>query len=334
MKTVAYKFGIFISFFLFSSLSFGADLAKKGPQIRIAVAQFGATDRFVAEYGGWNIGGGLAAQLVTSLIESGRVVVVERAVLSKVLMEQELSQNRLSSALTQVSSGQLLGVDYLIVGEVTEFEERQMGAGGSFGIMKGIGPKVSSDVSAAHVGLDMRIIDTRTGQIISSYRAEGKAWGKAFGAKMGNALFEFGGEVFQKTPLGKATRRAITSAMDYVLSVVEKQIKDFTWLGRVIDVSGEYVYIDAGKLANVRVGDQLRLFNVEKVLTHPETNEILGLIENESGMAVATQVELKYTKARFQGGYRPSIGSLVRFGEKAKDEKPITISSSSYQVLE
>src|SRR3989338_4713176 len=106
-----------------------AGRSMQGAKARVAVSQFGTTDRFASVYGGWNIGGGLAAQLVTALIDTRRVVVVERAILSKVLIEQELGQNRLSSSFTQTPSAQLLGVDYLIVGEVTEFEEQQMGGG-------------------------------------------------------------------------------------------------------------------------------------------------------------------------------------------------------------
>ncbi|MDO8462385.1 MAG: CsgG/HfaB family protein [Deltaproteobacteria bacterium] len=282
----------------------------------MAVSQFGATDRFASVYGGWNIGGGLAAQLVTSLIESNRAVVVERAILSKVLIEQELGQSRMSSPFTQTPAGQLLGVDYLIVGEVTEFEERQMGGGGGLSIMKGFGPKISGDATAAYVGIDLRVIDTRTGEILHSHRASGRAWEKAFGTKIDYKFIEFGGDVFQKTPLGKATRRAIDDALQFILEVVEKRTHEFSWLARVIEVEGEDVYFDAGVQANIRPGDRFTISSVQKVLTDPETNEILGLVEKKIGEANASQVELKYTRARFLGNILPKVGDLVRFQSK------------------
>lgn len=309
---------------------------KSGPKIRVAVAQFGTTDRFASVYGGWNIGGGLAAELVTSLIESGRVVVVERAVLSKVLIEQEMGQSNLSSQLTQTPSGQLLGVDYLIVGEVTEFDERQMGAGGQGAIMKGIGPKISGDVEAAHVAVDLRIVDTRTGEIVESHRAEGKVWEKSVGGKINYGVIDFGGDMFHKTPLGKATRQVIGDALDFVLNAIEKRTKDFTWLARVIEVDGANVYFDAGARIKIAPHDKFTITSVEKVLTDPETNEILGLVEHPVGVAEAVAVENKYTKAvMINGGARPQIGDLVRFASPSL-QKDITLlpSEAGYHIME
>lgn len=312
-----------------------ASLPKQGPKSRVAVSQFGTTDRFASVYGGWNIGGGLAAQLVTALIDTGRVVVVERAILSKVLIEQELGQNRLSSPFTQTPAGQLLGVDYLIVGEVTEFEERQMGGGGAVSVMKSFGPKVSGDATAAHVGIDLRVIDTRTGEILHSHRAQGRAWEKAFSTKIDYKFIEFGGDVFHKTPLGIATRRAINDALQFILEVIDRRTSEFSWLARVIEVEGNNVYFDAGRNADVRNGDRFRISVVRKVLTDPETNEILGLVEEEVGIAEAMAVDLKFTRARLTAPARPQIGDIVRLvgrGERAEDESHTSL--SGYEVLE
>lgn len=294
------------------SSSLAATLPKQGPKARVAVAQFGTTDRFASVYGGWNIGGGLAAQLVTSLIGTGRVVVVERAILSKVLMEQELGQARLASPFTQTPSGQLLGVDYLIVGEVTEFEERQMGGGAALAVMKGFGPKISGDAVAAHVGIDLRVIDTRTGEILYSHRAQGRAWEKALSTKIDYKFIDFGGDLFHKTPLGKATRRTIEDALQFLLEVIEKRTSEFSWLARVIEVEGGSLYIDVGHQANIEPSDRFRITSVQKVLTDPETNEILGLVEREVGLAEAVEVDLKYTRAKMLGNLQPHVGDLVR----------------------
>ncbi|MBI4374297.1 MAG: hypothetical protein HY542_05410, partial [Deltaproteobacteria bacterium] len=257
-----------ILFFLIIVLpAYAMAFQNQGPKARVAVSQFGTTDRFASVYGGWNIGGGLSAQLVTLLIESGRAVVVERAILSKVLIEQELGQANLSSPFTQTPAGQLLGVDYLIVGEVTEFEERQAGIGGGVSIAKTFGPKITSDFVAAHVGLDLRVIDTRTGEILHSHRATGRAWERASSLRIDYKFIEFGGDLFYKTPLGKATRNAISDALQFILEVVEKRTEEFSWMARVIEVDQEMLYIDAGKKTDIRTGDRLKISSVQKVLT-------------------------------------------------------------------
>ena len=333
MRTIASvsKFLLTILLCLGMTSAHASSLPQMGPKSRVAVSQFGATDKFAAFYGGWNIGGGLAAQLVTALIDTGRVVVVERAILSKVLIEQELGQSRLSSSFTQTPAGQLLGVDYLIVGEVTEFEERQMGGGGNLSVMKGFGPKVSGEAVAAQVGIDLRVIDTRTGEILHSHRAQGRAWEKAFATKVDYKFIEFGGDAFHKTPLGQATRRAINDALQFILTVVEKRTTEFSWLGRVVEVEGNQIYIDAGRLANIQNGDRFLISTVRKVLTAPETNEILGLVENPVGVAQAIDVESKYTRATILGNAHPKVGDIIRFENHS--EQP-TATLTGYRVME
>ncbi|PIU58351.1 MAG: hypothetical protein COS89_00865 [Deltaproteobacteria bacterium CG07_land_8_20_14_0_80_38_7] len=308
-----------------------SNISKQGPKMRVAVANFGTTDKFASVYGGWNIGGGLAAQLVTELIKTERVVVVERAILSKVLIEQELGESHLISPLTRNPTGHLLGVDYLIVGEVTEFEEREMGAGLAAKIF---GVKVGGQISAAMVGVDIRIVDTRTGEILYSHYSKGRAWEKAGGAKVDYKVIDFGGDAFHKTPLGKATRRAIDDAMSFVLGIIDKNAEEFSWLGRVVDVEGNIIYINAGIGDSINNGDIFKVTHVRKVLADPETNQVIGLLEDNLGKAEAVYTDKKYTKARIIGNYRPTIGDLVRFANDSKQtlndyqEKPV-----GYEVM-
>lgn len=307
------------------------NLSKQGPKMRVAVANFGTTDRFAAVYGGWNIGGGLAAQLVTELIKTGRVVVVERAILSKVLIEQELGESQLLTSLTKTPAGHLLGVDYLIVGEVTEFEERQVGAGMG---LKLFGVKFGGEIVAAQVGIDLRIIDTRTGEILYSHYSQGKAWEKAGGARFNYKIIDFGGDAFHKTPLGRATRSVIEDALRFILSVIDKHTEEYAWLGRVIEVEGGTFYFNAGKSDSISPGDRFRISSVKKVLTDPETNQVIGLIENELGRAEAVLVDKKYTKARILGNFKPRIGDIVRFEDLGKQELALENIASGYDFID
>ncbi|MBI4211092.1 MAG: hypothetical protein HY540_00495 [Deltaproteobacteria bacterium] len=308
-----------------------ASTLQDHPKVRVAVANFGATDRFTAVYGGWNIGGGLSAQLVTELIKTGRMVVVERAMLSKVLIEQELGESQLVAPMTKAPSGHLLGVDYLIVGEVTEFEERQMGGGMAAGFL---GVKTSGEIRAAHVGMDLRVVDTRTGEIICSHRAQGKAWEKAVGAKVNYKIIDFGGDLFHKTPLGKATRHAIGDAVEFIEGVIQKQVEDFSWLARIISVEQGVIYLNAGSNRQVNVGDRLIVSTVKKVLTDPETNQVIGVLEDQVGTAEAIHVDRKFTKARLLGASMARVGDVVRFRDAKSSMKQKNSAAMSYGVME
>lgn len=307
-------------------------IMKDRPKMRVAVAQFGTTDRFASVYGGWNIGGGLSAQLVTELIKTGRVTVVERAILSKVLIEQELGESQLLSPMTKQPAGHLLGVDYLIVGEVTEFDDKQMGGGAAGGFL---GAKISAEAAAAHVGMDLRLVDTRTGEILYSHRATGKAWEKAIGGKVNYKFLDFGGDAFHKTPLGLATRRAIDNAVKFILGVIEKQVEEFSWLGLVVESDGNMVYFNAGFDKQINLGDKLKISSIKKMLTDPETNQVIGVIEDPLGYAEAVHVERRYTKARLLGNFMPRKGDIVRFADESRQEQSnLSEAPTGYDIME
>ncbi len=312
-----YSVILFIIVGLFSTFPVWVSPAEAagGAKVRVAVARFGATDRFAQVYGGWDIGGGLSAQLVTELIDSGQVIVVERAILSQILREQELTDSKLVTKETAAQVGQLLGVDYLIVGQVTEFEQKAVGGGARAGWLAGIFPKASGEFTAAHVGIDLRIIDTSTGEILSSHRAEGRSWEKALAVDFSFPLFTFGGDAFHKTPLGKATRKVIGESLRFVLGAVQERLKSYSnWLGKVIHVENQVVYVNAGTNAHVQVGDRLSVFSIKKVLTDPETNQVVGLIENPIGELGVISSKEKFSQARMvRGSVLPKKGDIVRF---------------------
>jgi len=319
-----------------------------GQKARVAVARFGATDRFAQAYGGWDIGGGLSAQLVTELINTGQVVVVERAILSQIMREQELSASKLVTKETAAQVGQLLGVDYLIVGQVTEFEQKAVGGGGRAGWLAGIFPKISGEFTAAHVGIDLRIIDTSTGEILRSRRATGRAWEKALAIDLSFPTLTFGGDAFHKTPLGKATRKVIHEALGFVLGAVHERLESYSdWVGKVIHVESQVVYLNAGSIAQVEVGDRLSVFSIKQVLTDPETNQVIGLIERPLGELAVVSVSDKLSQARLvRGDTLPKKGDIVRFSEPVtrpviepeanaeQGDDPLRYQESGYAVLE
>jgi curli biogenesis system outer membrane secretion channel CsgG len=87
---------------------------------RIAVAKFDAVGAYAAHFTGWDIGQGLAAQLTTALVGSGRFVVVERAALSEIQREQQLGGQRLATPETAAQVGKLIDAQMPIVGSVTD----------------------------------------------------------------------------------------------------------------------------------------------------------------------------------------------------------------------
>lgn len=281
-----------------------------GPKKRIAVAKFDAAGNFVAVYGSWDIGGGLAAQLTTALINSGHFIVVERAELAGVLREQEMGLQKVVSKETAAQVGRVLGAQLLVRGAVTEFEQKAGGGGLrlGFGGLGPLGAALGGQSTHGLVGMDVRLIDTTTGQVLQSHRAEAKLEQKGVSVDLNVKEVSFGGDQFEKTVLGQATRKAIEDAVAFIIRAMEP----VPWTGHVVEVAGDQVFINAGTNTGLKVGDTFTVSTVERELTDPSTGAVLGVIEKSLGEIQVVTVQEKFSIAKMAGPFQPKRGDLVK----------------------
>jgi curli biogenesis system outer membrane secretion channel CsgG len=147
-------------------------------------------------WGDYNIGKGMADQVVDALLEEGSFRVIERKKLDTVLAEQDFSNSDRAdpSAAKLAKLGKVLGVRYIIAGSITKFggEEKNYGGGGLIkGKLGGLGLKKAK----TEVNLTARMIDATTGEILVSAKGEGVST-KGGGLKAGAGAFGFGGAGF------------------------------------------------------------------------------------------------------------------------------------------
>lgn len=285
----------------------------QGPKKRVAVIKFENVGRFAQAYGDWDVGGGLAAQLTTALIDSGHFIVVERAALGDVLREQEMGLEKVVSKETAAKVGQVFGAQLLVKGAVTEFTQGAEGGGLKIGIgLPGVSLGGGGNTVSALVGIDLRLIDTSTGQVMRSVRAEGKAAKRGIAATIDVKNVSLGGDAFKETPLGQATREAITRAVTSIQAHMER----VPWTGRVMEVAEGQVYINAGQDAAVKEGDTFSVTSVVRELTDPDTGAVRGVIENRVGQVRVEQVQEKFSVGRMVDGAAPKRGDFVKQAPK------------------
>ena len=147
-------------------------------------------------WGDYNIGKGMADQVVDALLDEGSFRVIERKKLDTVLAEQDFSNSDRAdpSAAKLAKLGTVLGVRYIIAGSITKFggEEKNYGGGGLIkGKLGGLGLKKAK----TEVSLTARMIDATTGEILVSAKGEGVS-NKGGGLKAGAGAFGFGGAGF------------------------------------------------------------------------------------------------------------------------------------------
>ncbi len=165
---------------------------------------------------GWELSGMLANELAATRSFN----VVERSKLESVLSEQDLGASGRVRAGTEAKIGQLTGARYLVMGTVTAYEEDVKGTGGGISFR---GISLGGKSESAYLAVDIRVVDTTTGEIAFSRTIEGNA--KGGGMRVGLYRGGFGGDLASqnKTPAGKAIRAALVMTTDYLECVMVKQ---------------------------------------------------------------------------------------------------------------
>ena len=196
----------------------GADVASAAGKPTIGVAEF----KNESGAGWWRGGVGweLAGMLSNELAATGKFRIVERSKLESVMEEQNLAASGRVRSGTGAKIGQLTGAQYLVMGTVTAYEEDVASTGGGISF-KGI--SLGGKKENAYLAVDIRVVNTETGEVDYVRTIEGNA--KGGGMSVGISRGGFGGALASEksTPAGKAIRAAVVLTTDYLECVMVNQ---------------------------------------------------------------------------------------------------------------
>ena len=177
-------------------------------------------------WGNYDIGKGVADQVVDELINESDFRVIERKRIDTVLAEQDFQASDRADPHTQAKIGKVLGVRYIIAGSITKFttEDKKYGTGGlGGGIVGGLGLKKSK----SEVQLNARVIDAETGEILIAAKGKGDSK-KGGGVTVGGGGsgvgggFSMGSSEYRASALGEAQEKA---CIELVKNIVKRQNK-------------------------------------------------------------------------------------------------------------
>ena len=218
-----------------------------GPKARIAVADFedkmSSQGQYRSEYGR-----GMADMLTTSLFNTNRYIVLEREKLKAVIAEQSMGASGLFKKETAIPLGELEGAELIVTAAITGFDPGAAGGGGNLSSFLGsAGDKVGSVIGAfkkAHTAMDLRVIDIRTGRIISATNVEGSA--TTFGGGTSLTGVDPGGTLggFAKTPMETAIREMIQKGVDFIVAKTPQTYYHYTADGQLIGGAPEAKKVD------------------------------------------------------------------------------------------
>ncbi|HMB43337.1 MAG TPA: CsgG/HfaB family protein [Luteimonas sp.] len=173
--------------------------------------------KFQDETGAMFLQGGAGRAMTTMLTNelSARPVfeIVERQKIRAVMEEQNLSASGRVSPETSIAIGKLTGAQYLVTGTVTAFEEK-VDTKVKRGFM-GVGGSIKTVSEGGYLAVDLRVIDTTTGEIHFARTIEGHT--PPGETKDGPASPLGGG------PDSRAVRAAVIEIVDYLECAMVKR---------------------------------------------------------------------------------------------------------------
>lgn len=203
-----------------------------------------------------NIGKQAADILSARLTDSGQFLIFERDDLDKVQSEQKLAG----------ISSQIVGADYLIVGSISEFGRKTVSETGVFSRNK---------IQQALATVNVRLIDTSTGQVVFSEEASGEARAEA------NTVFGVGERAAFDSSLND---KAISAAISKLVSDLMENLLDSPWKAYLIaEQDGQYI-MTGGASQGIAVGDEFTIIKKGKQIKNPQT----GLMIELAGTPITT----------------------------------------------
>lgn len=213
-----------------SSLVYEAKVESyTGPKARLAVGQFvdktasgGTSAEWLEKYGITmkEFGNGMRDMLTTALFNTNRFIVLEREQLDEVMREQDLGASGRVKKGTEAPIGEIYGADLIITASMTEFSAGKKGLEGETEVL---GIRLGGGVKKAHIGMDIRIIDAKTSQIVAIASARGKASKIGLGGDTLIGALPVSMRGFSQTPMEKAIRNCIQKAVKEIVNRTPKE---------------------------------------------------------------------------------------------------------------
>lgn len=300
--------------------------AQQKKRVAILDFEYGTVQNWVDGIFGANvdIGKGISDLLVEKLLNTGQYSLIERSALDKVLKEQNFSNSDRADASSAAKIGQLLGVDAIITGSITQFGSDDNSTGvGAFGRSLGRfgmgGVKVQN--AKAVVGISARIIDINTAEILAAVTAKGesKRKGAALGGAGGSGWSGGGGGInmgasnFRNTIIGEATHEAVDNlATDLAGKADVMPTRVVSVEGLIADVAGNTLILNVGTRTGLKVGDTLSVQRKIREVRDPASGKVIRTITENVGTATVTEADDSSAVAAFSGAGAPKVGDIIK----------------------
>lgn len=214
--------------------------------------------------------------LTTAFAKTRKFNVLERASLSKVADEQMFGASGAVDPKTAAKIGKLVGSQFILIGSITTFGTQKKKTG-AFGV------ELSS--SESKIGVDIRLVDSTTGQIMMAESYSKSASDMGITATVSSVKHQ---STLKQGPLAELARA--------VSDDIAKESMFAVYPPKVIQVKADSIATNYGD-GILTVGELYDIYSLGESLIDPDTGENLGADEEFVGTVKVSRTTAKMSYA-------------------------------------
>jgi len=212
-----------------------------------------------------------------ALTSSGAYLVFERPDIGRVQAESRLMGSTLN----------IVGVDALIIGSLTEFGRKTMGATGFAS---------SSKRQVAFAKVDIRVVDVNTGHVFFATSGAGEASTETA------STFGFGSQASYDGTLNDA---AIRQAVSEAVSRLSVEMSSRPWQTSILKIDGGQLFLGGGRSQGIKQGMQFTVHTMGEQVKSSQTGSVVTL---PGRMLATVRVDALFGDSELNEG---SVASLL-----------------------
>ena len=219
-----------------------------------------------------------------ALTSSGGYLVFERPDIGRLQAESNLTATRLN----------LVGVDALIIGSLTEFGRKTVGATGFVS---------SSKRQVAFAKIDIRVVEVSTGHVFFATSGAGEASTETA------STFGFGSQASYD---GTLNDTAIRQAVSEAVSRLTVEMSTRPWQTSILKLDGNQLFLGGGRLQGIKPGMQFSVHTLGEQVKSAQTGAMVTL---PGRMVASVRVDSLFGDNELNEGSAATVtsGSLAGF---------------------
>ncbi len=198
--------------------------------------------------------------LVHQIISTGQFVVVKNSDFPQDLKKFLNQKNEYNfERISKITAG--MGISGLVEGKILEIRAKKIGD--QVGLIRQIKAQVEAVIK-------LRMASAKNGKILLDEVKRSKV--ETTTTRV--AKYSYSDRYLEQDPV--LVKKAVIKAMNSSVGLIVRSVQKISWEGRVAMVTGDKIYVNAGRLSGLQVGDILKITEKGPEIFDPETGIFIG----------------------------------------------------------